>query len=309
MSRRLIGLLAMTVAATLAAVPVAARQDAGPTITRGMAVDRDASIRLFNLSGSVRVIGWDRDSIAVTGTIAPGGGRFFMGGGRRGVKMGIETPGEDVATIAPTTLELRVPAGARVWVKGSATAMTVTAMRGELDLSTVSGALSVTGSPSQVTAESMNGRIEIAGATQIIRAKTADGEIVVRGAGGDLAVSTVSGPIRVLAARRVLAGRVESVSGAITFTGDVASGGTLDLQTHDAPIYVTLSPGQSAVVDVSAFRGRFTNGLASAKRGAANKWTRRFTLGTGDALVAIRSLKGDVTVRAEASTRPRAGAP
>ena len=284
--------------ASLAGAPTAAAQrPAGETIARGTAVDADVSIRVFNLAGSIRVTGWDRDSIAVTGTIAPGGGRFFMGGGRRGVKIGVETPTEDVTETAPATLELLVPAGARVWLKGSATAMTVTAMRGELDLSTISGAVSVAGAPSQVSAESMSGRIEIAAQAPIVRAKTADGEIVLRGVGGDIVATSVSGAIRILGARGVVAGRIESVSGAVTFSGAVERGGSLDLQTHDAPIDVTFAAGQSAVVDVSAFRGRFTNGLALAKRGAANKWTRRFTLGAGEGQVAIRSLKGDVTVR------------
>ena len=269
----------------------------GEPIARGMAVDRDVSIRVFNLSGSIRVTGWNRDSIDVRGVIASGGGRLFMGGGRRGVKLGVETASEVPTGTPPTTFELCVPAGARVWLKGSATALTVSAVTGELDLSTISGAISVTGAPRQVSAESMNGRIEIAASAPVIRAKTADGEIVLRGAGGDIVATSVSGPVRLLAARGVVAGRVESVSGAVTFSGSVEGGGSLDLQTHDAPIEVTLATGQSAVVDVSAFRGRFTNGLAGAKRGAATKWTRRFTLGSGEARIAIRSLKGDVTVR------------
>ena len=289
--------LLLTATGGVGVADASARQARADSVHRGMAVDGDVSIRVFNLAGTIRVTGWDRDSIAVTASVPAGGGRFFMGGGRRGVKLGIETPGENVAETAPSTLDVRVPAGARVWLKGSATTMTVTAVRGELDLSTVSGAVSVSGTPTQVSAESMNGRIEIAPGAPVVRAKTADGEIVLRGAGGDVVATSVSGPIRILAARAIVAGRIESVSGAVTFAGSIDHGGLLDLQTHDAPIDVTFSAGQSAVVDVSAFRGRFTNGLAGARRGAANKWTRRFTLGAGEARVAIRSLKGDVTVR------------
>ena len=49
-------------ALALSAVPAGAQQ----RIDRRLAVDPHASIRIFNLAGSTRVTGWDRDSIAVT---------------------------------------------------------------------------------------------------------------------------------------------------------------------------------------------------------------------------------------------------
>src|SRR5690606_6675444 len=48
----------------------AAAQSSG----QGLRVDADASIRIVNLLGSTRVIGWDRDSVHVAGSPPEGGG-------------------------------------------------------------------------------------------------------------------------------------------------------------------------------------------------------------------------------------------
>ncbi len=83
---------------------------------RGMPIARDASIRVFNLVGSTRVTGWDRDSIAVTGAVPARAGQLFIGGGATAAKIGVFS---DSARPAPATLDIRVPRGSTVWIKSS----------------------------------------------------------------------------------------------------------------------------------------------------------------------------------------------
>ncbi|MFN2422088.1 MAG: hypothetical protein ABR527_12070, partial [Gemmatimonadota bacterium] len=75
------------------------------------------SLRIMNLEGSVRVTGWDRDSIAVSGTLA-GGARpnaFYLAGndGGTGFKLGIEV-GVDGRPLSAASLDVRVPRESRV---------------------------------------------------------------------------------------------------------------------------------------------------------------------------------------------------
>ena len=79
----------LPVLAALVALPAALAAQQG--VARGLAVDAAAAIRIVNLTGRTVVRGWDADSVAVSGTIAPGGASFYMGGGRRGVKVGVES--------------------------------------------------------------------------------------------------------------------------------------------------------------------------------------------------------------------------
>ena len=89
-------------------------------VERRYAMAADASIRVAGAISSLRIIGWDRDSLVITGTM-PKGWRFDGGvnaaatGPSRGAKFYIEGRRDNYPNGA--TLELRVPARARVWAK------------------------------------------------------------------------------------------------------------------------------------------------------------------------------------------------
>jgi hypothetical protein len=86
----------LTLMIALAALPGGAAQAQATSeqrVERKIAIDPDASIRIYNLNGSVRVEGWDRDTISVVATIGdPLKNRFFFGGGAQGVKMESSLP-------------------------------------------------------------------------------------------------------------------------------------------------------------------------------------------------------------------------
>ena len=274
----------------LAAVPLAAQAP-----VRRMAVAPNASIRILNLAGSVRVSGWDQDSISVTGTPPSGGGMLLMGGSERGVKVVVEA---NAATDLPgTNLEIRVPRGANLWVKSATATVTIEGVTGQVEASTVIGAISVRGSPSVLVAESMEGDLDIAAPARITRLKTAGGAITVRDASNEITATSVSGVIRLLNARDVSSGRLESVSGSVLFNGAVAPGGSLDLQTHDAPIEILLPPRQNALVEVSAYGGKTINRIPGLAGAPGKGKAVQYRLGNGRARVVARSLKGDVSLR------------
>ena len=278
----------------LLAAPVAALHGQ-QKVSRRMAVDPDVSVRIVNLAGQTRVTGWDADSVVVSGTV-PRGSSFYMGGGFRGVKLGVEPP-ESAAETPPATLEVRVPRRARVWVKSATAGITVEGVTGEVDAYSVSGAVSVTGSPALLTAESMDGDVELDARSRVTRVKTAGGDITIRGGGGEINASSVSGAVRLLDARELTGGRLESVSGAVVLRGSLARGAAIDLQTHEAPIEISLAPMQGATLDVSAFGGRVTNAIPGATASAAKGKPTRYSVGNGDARLTVRSLKGDVRIR------------
>ena len=264
-------------------------------ISRRMAVDADASIRLVNLAGRTRVIGWERDSVVVTGTVATGSGTFFMGGGRRGVKVGIEAS-DPTAGAPEAVLEIRVPRNARVWIKSATAPVAVEGVTGEVDVYSVSGSVTVGGSPRLLTAESMDGALAITAQSQVMRVKSAGGDITLHRPAGDVTVSSVSGIVRVLDASGLASARLESISGAVVFRGALARDGTLDLQTHDGPIEIMLPPSQGAVLDVSTFGGtvrNFVPGTAITMKGKS----ARHAVGDENARITVRSLKGDVLIR------------
>lgn len=305
-SKRVVAAALPLVGALMAAdpSPVAAQTSAGsaeatPGATRvaaGRPLDADGSVRVFVLAGSVRVAGWDRDSVAVSGTTAVGQ-ELFIGGGRRGVKLGVWNRA-DARDDAPSHLEVRVPARSRVWVKaGYAADITVSGVTGGLDLSAVSGTVRVAGSPRELSVESMDGDVEVDGSPEWLRAKTATGAIRLRGTPQDAGLSTVSGPITV-AGQAFARGKFESVTGDIAFAGVPARGGTLDFDTHSGAVELRLPRAFDAEFEVTTIAGAVENGISAARPVAEpRRQELTFTEGGGGARVTARTFKGIVRLR------------
>lgn len=281
--------IVLTAVLVLAPASISAQQ----RIERRIAVDAGSSIRIFNLNGTTRVTGWDRDSIAVTGSVPPAAGRFFMGGAGAAAKVGVFS---DSAAPAGADLDIHVPRGATVWIKSFTANVEVSDVVGDIDISSVTGSIRVDGAPRRVTAEAMDGTIDLTTRAVYTRAKTASGAITIRGGGGDITASTVSGIIRYLGAHKVITGRLESVTGPVTFEGTVMRGGTLEVETHDGAIDLTVPPDQLADFDVTTFAGSVTNALNRESPVVPKGKPVRFSAGSGGARITVRTFKGNVRV-------------
>jgi len=274
----------------------------GNPVSGGRALDADGSLRIFVLNGSVRVTGWSRDSVAVTGVAAPGQ-QLLFGGTRRDFKLGLWDR-SDPSAPQPSWIEVRVPARCRVWVKtGYEAEVDVSGVTGGLDLNIVGGRVRVVGSPRELNIEAMDGDVDVTGSPTWMRAKSASGRIILRGAPEDVALSTVSGAIVVDATAGgggggVARGKFESVTGDVRFGGAPARGGTLDFDTHSGAIDLRLPPRVDADVDVTTVAGTVDNAL-SAARPVADMRNKRLTLslGEGGAHVGVRTFKGTVRLR------------
>ncbi len=266
----------------------------------GRAIAPDASIRIFNLAGTVRVTGWDRDSVDVSAIVPDGGGRLVFGGGSMGVKLGIDPP--PAATNYPGSLvEVRVSARARVWIKTESAEILVTGLTSSADVSSVSGRVVVTGEIAQLSAESMDGGIDVEVNAGIVRLKTAGGAIALRGTATDATLSTVSG-----AATMVVAGteraRMETVSGHLTFDAALLPGGNYTLESHSGDISIRLPADFNGAIQLTALEGRVTNRLTKSPVNRTNQG-RGELLATGGgrttAELVARTFKGAIVLEAQ----------
>lgn len=262
------------------------------------------SLRIANPFGVTRVIGWDADSVAVTGSVGAGAGRFYAGGNGQVLKLGVEAP-LDQPTPGRAELEIRVPRRATVWVKSAGADIDVVGMDGFLDLNAVSGAIRVTGSPQDVSAESMSGTVEIVGGTGRARVKTVSGAVLLRGASEDLGASTLSGSIVVRAAgwqrggAGVQRGKFESVTGDIRFEGELGRGGVLEIESQSGKVDVRVPASTPADFDLVSIGGDIHNTLGSAQptmRPEGRGQELHFSTGAAGAQVTVRSYKGSVVL-------------
>jgi hypothetical protein len=293
-------MLRLAVLCAVAASTIAVPCESQTKVERGLRLNADGAVRISNLVGSVRVTGWERDSVALRGSLAKGD-KLFMGGGPAGMKMFVE-PLND-RNPQPTRLEVFVPARAKVWVKTATAEVDITGVTGELDLYSVGGTIRVSGNPAELNAEAIDGDIEVKGKPGWLRAKSASGSVTLNGSSFDVAILTVSGGISVNslpATGRFDRARFESVTGSIRFNADIEKGGALSFDTHSGAVDIAVPENAGADFEIASIAGTISNQL-NTRSPVAGRYGRGselvMTNGSGGARVTIRSFKGPVTLR------------
>ena len=263
------------------------------------AASPNVSLRIQGAFASLRVTAWAKDSVVITGTLPKG---FRIEGGMggadgtpaRGGKFFVEGP----EPLGPSggTLEVRIPANATLWAKAFNATIDVAGMDGSLDLNIVSGSVQVSGNPRELSVASMDGPITVNGSPAWTRLKTADGSIVMRGGSTDAAFTTVSGLIRQSDGALERA-RFETVTGGIEFSGDLARGAAVNVDTHSGAVDIRLAAKVSVEIDAASITASIENQLGRQRadvgrdgRGA----TLITTLGQGSARLIIRTFKGNI---------------
>lgn len=288
------------VSTVVALAAFAAPLHAQRKVFAGYATTADVSVRLFASVGTVQVVGWDKDSVTVSGTVASGS-HVALGTpsatATRGLKLFVEAPTEQAGREGALTV--RVPRGARVWLKTGSADVTVSDVTGGLDVNVVGGSITVHGSPRELRAESMDGAVTIDGSPTWLRVKTATGDIALQG-GEDVGASTISGTIdaRGGQSERV---KLESTTGAIRFALGLARGASVEMETHSGAIDVQLSRKSSVEIDAATVTGAIENAWSKVQP-VPGREGRGMTLESGggklDGRVVLRSFKGRITLRA-----------
>src|SRR5688572_4282618 len=133
-----------TTAATLLALtawggPAAAQQNVDerrPAAPNGL-------VEIENPNGSVRVTGWNRPEVAVTGSLGPGAEGLSVTGEHNRVRIEVETRGNPHNV--SSSLEVRVPEGSRLEIESFQGAIAVADVKGSVHAENVSGNVTVAG--------------------------------------------------------------------------------------------------------------------------------------------------------------------
>ncbi len=268
------------------------------------AAPRDGLVKIENLSGTVKVIGWNRAEVSVKGTLGEGTERLDFE--VRGNETVIEVILPDAETrrrqnikrIEGSDLEIHVPAASRLDVETVSADITVSEVTGNLDLESISGDVDVGGQPARVRAKCISGDITIAASQGPIRANTISGRITIREATGSFDVGTISGEVKVRG-RAIEDGNFESLSGNMWFAGDLTANASLVMENHSGSIELELPADISADFDVTTFIGDIKNGFGqrAERRGRYGPGkVLSFVTGSGTASVRLKTFSGNVEI-------------
>ncbi len=289
LTRRLALTLAAAGVATISPAPGAAQ------IRRGMAVDSNVVIKVWNPSGSLSLVAWDRDSLHVEGT-APKWAPFFFGGMRNSVKFGMDetmVKGE----LPRATLIVYVPRGSRVSAKTVDATLDVENVSGYY--TTVSGGIRVTGSLRELQVESLRGAIDVDARAPWVRVMGGEGDASIRGAIDDLGASTVAGRLTVelSAATRT---RLETMTGDLSARVAMQPSGNMELDSHAGTVELVLDPSARVDVDATTVTGQINNQFDKrvpqvGRGGKGASFT--FATDPAGARVVVRTYKGTIVIR------------
>jgi len=261
---------------------------ASQSVNETIPVAPGSEISVENLAGSLTIEGWDGGMLEVTGTLGDGVERLDIDIDEDGdvyleVEFDEDYHGKQTRS---TDLTIRMPADSPLSVETVSASISVSGVRGGLDLETVSGAIQIRGlpavdvetAPSGSDVEAVSGRIEIGSVMGDIDAENVSGDIVISGGTlGDASMGTVSGNI--------------------TCSAVPGPAGDVDMETMSGTITLLVDAGAVASYDVSTFSGAITNEIGPEPR-RTSKYTPgkelSFNTGPGGPRISLESFSGAI---------------
>jgi len=288
--------MVLIMALALAAMPGVLR--AQQKLDEKRSASPNGVVEIDNSAGSIRVIGWDRAEVTVTGTLGPGAEGLEISGGSRHTQISVETEGSNPHGVS-SDLEIHVPAGSRVEINSFAANITVSDVTGAVTAEGVNSSIAVSGASKEVSAQTVNGTVEVSGATGRVHAESVNGSVTLKGVGGAVEASTVNGRLVVTGGSFERA-QLETVSGSLRFEGDVAKEGSVEAQTVSGGVDLVLSASISADFSLTTFSGDIQSEFGGTAR-RTSKFTSEkeveFSTGNGSAKVEVQTLSGAIVIK------------
>jgi Putative adhesin len=240
---------------------------------RFIKTDPAINLSLCVMEGEVRVNGWNRNEVRM---LVIGGGNFNFKVQQKSQRSSdpvwIMAVGEaaDTEKIRPVNeclrgdeIEIDAPVGASLNLKGQDVSITVDGIR-RVSIKNAGGDISVRNVSDGINATTYRGDLTVEQSSGAMVLENTSGNIVVFDAGpseiGDIfKAKTASGAISVqkISHRQL---EVNSISGSVTYNGDILNGGSYAFWTSNGSIKLTV-PASSAGTLTASYAGSFSSDL------------------------------------------------
>jgi DUF4097 and DUF4098 domain-containing protein YvlB len=259
-------------------------------------------VRIDNLAGTVRISGWDKNEVRVTGTLGPQVERLEFTSDDSGVEIRVVLPHNENSDDCDecADLDIEVPAGSRMEVSTVSADIQAKDLTGDVRLGTVSGQLTLDSNATRVDVHSVSGDVVVDGSAKgaHLSATSVSGEVRVTGTDGNLHAESVSGDVKVHN-NHLATVDMSSTSGNVDYDGPVLKNGDYEFHNVSGDLELNFGSSPNAHFDVSSFSGDIENSFGP-KANRVSKYSPgmelHFTNGSGDAQVSARSLSGDVRI-------------
>lgn len=199
-----------------------------------------------------------------------------------------------------TSYRVTAPAGARIKTDSISGTITVSGIRGELALGTISGNIAVRDGGQRITGQTISGNVELISAQNdaVVNLSSTSGNVVASGIKvRRLELGSISGTVRGRDLQCDQA-NLHTMSGNVEYTGSLTAGGRYEFRTHSGDVRLTVGSGTGFELEASTFSGEVRSGLQLRLEGTTGRRNRtvRGTFGDGRARIDASSFSGDVII-------------
>lgn len=284
-------------AGVLLALPASARD-----VNESIDAAANGHVEIVNISGSVEVFGWSRNSVEVTGELGDKVEELVLERDGDRVLVKVKVPRNTRGKIA-SDLTIRVPSGSSIEVSTVSADINSEDVTGAQELHSVSGDIDTEVAGNDVSAASVSGDVEVTGAGKDAEteAETVSGDITLFRVAGEVGAVAVSGDITIEEGSFERA-TINTVNGEIIFQAGLRDGGKMTVETVNGDVDVLFSNKVSATFNIETFNGEIDNcfGPKAARTSKYTPgWELNFSVGDGDGRVDMSTLNGDVDVCAK----------
>jgi DUF4097 and DUF4098 domain-containing protein YvlB len=271
---------------------------------RTLTADPHGIVDISNISGSIKVQGWDRPEVEVRAELGAGVERIDTESDHGRVSIKVIAPNHSFRSPA-TDLHVSVPRGSELNISGVSADISANDVEGGLRLNTISGDIKADVFQKNTEAKTVSGDLVLRGRGKEpgaagIHVSSISGNIRIDRAGGDLEATTVSGTMTLRLDHPAQEVRMRTTSGDVGFEGKLAKGGYLEAQTVSGDLSVRAAPAGSLEYEVNTFSGEIRNCMGlEAERVSKYAPGRRLhgtrgTPGADEARIRLKSMSGDI---------------
>jgi DUF4097 and DUF4098 domain-containing protein YvlB len=275
------------IGATAMADSIDQRLDAAP----------DGVVSISNISGSVKVTGWSRNEVEVSGELGSSVEELIFKRDGNEIEIKVKVPGSSKRNIS-SELVVQVPEKSSVKVAGVSADIDVTNVLGILNLQSVSGDIDSEVHAADIEIVTVSGDLKVQGDDKAVHSElsTVSGDIDTQNLAGEVTVNSVTGDLVVVngSFERV---RMETVNGSIVFDAALSGDGTFSVETINGDLDINFSKPVSARFDIETFNGDIRNcfGPDPVRTSKYAPGTElKFSEGDGKGRVTIQTLNGDL---------------
>lgn len=199
--------------------------------------------------------------------------------------------------------DVTVPYGTRVLMRSNSGDIHYLSVKGEIEARTVSGGVDISDAEGNVSVETVSGDMRARHVVGPLRVNTISGGIEATSVTGNAELSSVSGDISLLDTTSPVV-RMETVSGTVTYSGNINPAGRYDFHSHSGDMTLRIPAETNATLSLGTFSGDIDTDFKLSLHGGGDANGHHdgshmdTTIGNGGgAHITIETFSGDVRIQ------------